>query len=159
MKEKLKFEIDKKKVWYGDELEKVRDLFSRKEEKGFNITRSDDKFFSNYWQVYAWCSIIGFLNDKRVINDPLKNRSSFEFQVVTNASENISYALILMAIGKIESDNIVDILDSRKILTIISEFAEGGAKHILEIRSTPGLEDKFNHAEDYFNEIFDRTNR
>jgi hypothetical protein len=60
-----------------------------------------------------------------------------------------------MAIGKINAEKPEDILDSRKILTIISEYAEGGAKYILELRETnPGL---FNHADDYFYEILDRV--
>jgi len=157
MKEKLMADVNKKKVWYGNELLKVRDLFSRKEEKGSNITRADDKFFSNYWQVYAWAAIIGFRNDKRVANDQLPNRTSFEYQVISNASENIAYALVLMAIGKMTVTVVEQILDSRDILTIISEYAEGGAKHVLELRETPGYGSKFNYASDYFEEIFERT--
>lgn len=157
MKDKLVIDVNKKKVWYGAEVLKVRDLFSRKEEKGSNITKSDDKFFSNYWQVYAWAAIIGFINNKRVTGATLDNRTSFEYQVISNASESISYALILMAIGKIEAQNSADILDARNILNIISEYAEGGAKHILELRGTPGFESKFNYADDYFLEIFERV--
>jgi len=157
MKEKLIADINKKKVWYGNELLKVRDLFSRKEEKGFNITRADDKFFSNYWQVYAWAAIIGFINGKRVTGDPLPNKTSFEFQVISNASENIANALVLMAIGKMKVISVDKLLDSRDILTIISEYAEGGAKHVLELRETPGYDAKFNFAGDYFEEIFERA--
>ena len=157
MKDKLLIDINKKKVWYGPEVLKVRDLFSRKEEKGSNVTKSDDKFFSNYWQVYAWAAIIGFLNDKRIEGASLENRTSFEYQVISNASESISYGLVLMAIGKIEGIKSDEILDARKILSIISEYAEGGAKHVLEIRGTPGFESKFNYADDYFLEIFGRV--
>lgn len=157
MNEKLIVDVNKKKVWYGNELLKVRDLFSRKEERGINITKLDDKFFSNYWQVYAWAAIIGFLNDKRVKGDPLPNRTSFEYQVISNASESIAYALVLMAIGKMDVANSEQLLDSREILTIISEYAEGGAKHVLEIRETPGMESKFNYADDYFREIYERV--
>lgn len=136
---------------------KVRDLFSRKEEKGFNITKSDDKFFSNYWQVYAWAAIIGFINNKRIVGDLLPNRTSFEYQVISNASESIAYALVLMALGKMEGTTSEEIMDSREILTIISEYAEGGAQHVLEQRATPGMESRFNYADDYFREIFERV--
>ncbi|EOR93961.1 hypothetical protein ADIARSV_2795 [Arcticibacter svalbardensis MN12-7] len=158
MKDKLIVEVNKKKVWYGNELLKVRDLFSRKEERGVNITRADDKFFSNYWQVYAWASIIGFLHNKREKGDLLQNRTSFEYQVISNASESIAYSLVLMAIGKMEVSTSDELLNSREILTIISEYAEGGAKHILELRGTSGQESKFNYADDYFREIFERIN-
>jgi len=152
--EKFKIDINKKKVHYGEYVLKVRDLFSRKQE---SVTKQDDKFFSMYWQVYSWAAIIGFINDKRVENADLPNQSSFDFQMISNGSENIANSLILMAIGKISGKTSEDILNSRKILTIISEYAEGGAKYILEIRETPGYEQKFNHADDYFYEIVGRN--
>jgi hypothetical protein len=153
MREKLIIELNKKKVHYGDNVLKVRDLFSRKQE---SISKIDDKFFSKYWQVYAWSAIIGFVNDKREVGAQLPHQTSFEFQMISNGSETIANGLMLMAIGKIEADTVGDVLNSRKILTIISEYAEGGAKHVLELRQTPGFEHKFNYADDYFFEIVDR---
>lgn len=154
MKEKLIIELNKKYIHHGDYVLKVRDLFSRKQE---NLSKQDDKFFSKYWQVYAWLAIIGFVNNKRIEGASLPHTSSFEFLRISNGSEIIANGLMLMAIGKIEAKTSDDILDSRKILTIISEYAEGGAKHILELRQTPGFEHKFNYADDYFFEIVDRA--
>jgi len=153
MREKLVIDLNKKNVHYGDNVLKVRDLFSRKQE---NTGKQDDKFFSKYWQVYAWAAIIGFVNNKREVGVELPNQSSFQFQMISNGSETIASALILMAIGKIEAKTSDDILDSRKILTIISEYAEGGAKHVLELRQTPGFETKFNYTDDYFFEVAER---
>ena len=153
MKEKLMIELNKKNVHYGDYVFKVRDLFSRKQE---SLAKQDDKFFSKYWQVYAWSATIGFVHNKREAGAPLPHQSSFQFQMISNGSESVANALTLMAIGKIEDISTESILDSRKILTVISEYAEGGAKHILEIRQTPGLEHKFNYADDYFFEIVER---
>ena len=152
MKEKLILEMNKSNVHYGDTVLKVRDLFSRKQEA---TGKEDDKFFSKYWQVYAWAAIIGFKNNKREEGVALPNSTSFQYQMIYNGSTTIAYSLLLMAIGKIKAEKPEDILDSRKILTIISEYAEGGAKYILELRETnPGL---FNHADDYFYEILDRV--
>jgi len=151
--EKFFNDINKLNVHYGEEVRKVRDLFSRKQE---SLSKQDDKFFSKYWQVYAWAAIIGFVNNKREVGVPLPHQNSFQYQMIANGSESIANALILMAIGKIDGKSSDDILDSRKILTIISEFAEGGAKHVLEVRQTPGLEHKFNYADDYFFEIVER---
>jgi hypothetical protein len=39
---------------------------------------------------------------------------------------------------------------------IIIEYAEGGAKHILEIRQTPGFERKFDSPDDYIMEVMKR---
>ena len=153
MREKFNIEINKRNVHYGDNVLKVRDLFSRKQE---SLSKQDDKFFSKYWQVYAWAAIIGFVNNKREEGASLPHQNSFQYQMIANGSESIANALILMAIGKVEGKTSDDILDPRKILTIISEYAEGGAKHVLEIRQTPGLEHKFNYADDYFFEIVER---
>lgn len=151
--EKLFTEINKRNVHYGNYVEQIRDMFSRKQE---SIVKKDDKFFSKYWQVYAWAAIIGFVNDKREIGADLPNQSSFQYQMISNGSESIAHALLLMAIGKIEAKESGDFLNSRKLLTIISEYAEGGAKHILEIRQTPGYERKFDSPDDYLIEIVRR---
>lgn len=151
--EKLFSEINKRNVHYGTYVEQIRDMFSRKQE---SLLKKDDKFFSKYWQVYAWAAIIGFVNDKKEEGADLPHQSSFQYQMITNGSESISEALLLMAIGKVQTNNVEDFLNSRKLLTIISEYAEGGAKHILEIRQTPGLERKFDSPDDYLMEIIKR---
>jgi hypothetical protein len=76
--------------------------------------------------------------------------------MITNGSDTIANGLLLMAIGKVKTKEATDILNSRKLLTIISEYAEGGAKHILEIRQTPGFERKFDSPDDYLIEIIKR---
>lgn len=152
--EKLINELNKRNVHYGAYVEKVRDLFARKQE---SLKKEDDKFFSKYWQVYAWSAIIGFVNDKRINGADLPNQSSFQYQMISNGSEDIANGLLLMALGKIQSTKIEDMVNSRKLLTIISEYAEGGAKHIIEIRQTPGFERKFNSPDDYFYEVVSRT--
>lgn len=151
--EKLYSEINKRNVHYGNYVEQIRDMFARKQE---SLSKKDDKFFSKYWQVYAWAAIIGFINDKREEGADLPHQSSFQYQMITNGSESIAQALLLMAIGKIEAKEADDFLNSRKLLTIISEYAEGGAKHILEIRQTPGYERKFDSPDDYLIEVIRR---
>jgi hypothetical protein len=151
--EKLYSEINKRNVHYGNYVEQVRDMFARKQE---SLSKKDDKFFSKYWQVYAWAAIIGFVNDKSEEGADLPNQTSFQYQMITNGSEFVSQALLLMAIGKIDPKKSDDFLNSRKLLTIISEYAEGGAKHILEIRQTPGYERKFDSPDDFLIEIVKR---
>jgi hypothetical protein len=151
--EKLFTEINKRNVHYGNYVEQIRDMFARKQE---SLKKQDDKFFSKYWQVYAWAAIIGFINDKREEGAELPHQSSFQYQMITNGSQSVADALLLMAIGKVDVKEAKDILNSRKLLTIISEYAEGGAKHILEIRQTPGWERKFDSPDDYLVEIVKR---
>lgn len=156
MKEKFIPEINNRGVHYGEFTKKIMDLFSRQEERGANVTKKDDRFFSMLWQAFAWSAIIGFRENKRVKDADLSNKTSFKYQTITNSSEDIAHALVLMAIGKINAKNSKDILNSRKILNIIGEFAEGGAKHILELRQTPGKETMFNYSDDFFLEIYKR---
>ena len=157
MTEKLSQEINSKGVHYGDYCKKIMDLFSRQEEKGANITKKDDKFFSMLWQAFAWAAIIGFRNNKRISGTDLKHKTSFKFQTITNSSERIANSLLLMALGEIKGDTAEEILNSRKLLTIIGEHAEGGAQHVLELRETPGFETKFNYSDDFFLEIYERN--
>ncbi|MBF8149072.1 hypothetical protein ITJ86_04145 [Winogradskyella sp. F6397] len=157
MTEKLSQEINSKGVHYGDNCKKIMDLFSRQEEKGSNITKKDDKFFSMLWQAFAWAAIIGFRNEKTLKGADLKHKTSFKFQTITNSSERIANSLLLMALGKIKGETAEEILNSRKLLTIIGEHAEGGAKHILELRETQGFETKFNYSDDFFLEIYERN--
>jgi hypothetical protein len=152
-KEKLFIKLNKSDVHYGNNLEQIRDLFARKQE---SLKKQDDKFFSKYWQIYAWAAIIGFVNNKREEGAELPFRTSFQFQMITNGSESIANGLLLMAIGKVEATEVKEVLNVRNLLTIISEYAEGGAKHILEIRQTPGFERKFNSPDDYIEEVFKR---
>ncbi|WP_018110018.1 hypothetical protein [Bacteroides propionicifaciens] len=151
--EKLFSEINKRNVHYGNYVEQIRDMFARKQE---SLRKQDDKFFSKYWQVYAWAAIIGFITDKREEKAELSNQTSFQYQMISNGSQSVADALVLMAIAKVHANEAKDILNSRKLLTIISEYAEGGAKHILEIRQTPGYERKFDSPDDYLLEIVKR---
>jgi hypothetical protein len=151
--ERLFTEINKRDVHYGNNLEQIKDLFARKQE---TLKKQDDKFFSRYWQVYAWAAIIGFVNNKREEGAELPFKNSFQFQMITNGSETIANGLLLMAFGKVKDSDVKDLLNARNLLTIISEFAEGGAKHILEIRQTPGFERKFDSPDDYILEILKR---
>ncbi|HLS71259.1 MAG TPA: hypothetical protein VK027_06330 [Chitinophagaceae bacterium] len=149
-------EISSKGVHYGDMTKQIMNLFSRQEERGANVTKQDDKFFSQLWQAYAWTAIIGFIKDKREVGIELNHKTSFKYFTVLNNSDDIANALILMAISKVKGDTSKEILNTRNLLTIISEYAEGGAKHILEIRETQPT--KFNHTDDFLYEIIQRVN-
>ena len=148
-------ELNRLPVWYGKNVEEIRNLFSRKEQQ---ISKKDSQFFSQYWQVFAWAAIIGFLHDKRIDDAELVNKTSIPaFKTIYNNGEDIGQALILMAISKIKSDNPEDILKPRKILNIIGEYAEGGARYILELRESSENNTLFDHPDDYLMEIYQRT--
>lgn len=149
-------EIGGRGIHYGEMTKQIMNLFSRQEERGKNIVKEDDKFFSQLWQAYAWVAIIGFIQDKREEGADLPNKDSFKFRTISNNSDDISNALLLMAISKVKGSTSKEILNPRKLLTIISEYAEGGAKHIFEIRETNPYQ--FNHSDDFLHEIAQRVN-
>jgi hypothetical protein len=109
-----------------------------------------------YWQVYAWCATIGFHHNRREKGIKLPHQQSFQYQMISNGSQIIAHGLILMALAKSDSEKIEEFLDIRSLLTIVSEYAEGGAKYVLELRQTPGKSDLFNHVDDYFDELLNR---
>jgi hypothetical protein len=153
MEDKFTNEINRLPVWYGGYVEQVRNLFSRKEQR---ITTKDTQFFTQYWQVFAWSAILGFLHDKRIEDAELIHKQSIpSFRTIYTNGEDIAQALILMAIGKVESHDYEQVLKPRKLLNIIGEYAEGGARYVIELR-----EDKpqlFDHPDDYLIEIYNRT--
>ena len=154
MLERLLIDLtNNKNIHQGDNTIKVRDLFSRKQE---SITKTDDKLFSMYWQVYAWCATIGFYYNRREKGVKLPHQQSFQYQMISNGSQTIAHGLVLMALAKSDSDKLEELLEIRSLLTIVSEYAEGGAKYVLELRQTPGKTDLFNHVDDYFDELLDR---
>ena len=145
-------ELENTNVYYDNLWDKeVKDRFCG---KLGSLDKKDEKYFTQHWQGFAWASIIGFINDKRIVLDSRK-LTSFKFSTISRQSPTIGDSLILMAIAK--STKGEKILESpSEILEIISEYAKGGAKIIKEIRETPGNENKFNIPDDYLAEIEDR---
>ena len=135
-------------VWANE----IRDRFCRKEE---NIRETQNRFFSQYWQGFAWTAIIGFIKDRRSPLDQKTKSFSFRFQVISNQAPKIAEALILLAIAK-SGRNYEILLQPDEIANIISEYAKGGAEYIKEVRETPGTENLFDSEDDYRNELLDR---
>jgi hypothetical protein len=157
MEDKFINEINRLPIWYGKHVEQVRNLFSRKEQ---TITSRDNQFFTQYWQVFAWSAILGFLHEKRIENADLMNKTSIPFfRTIYNNGEDVAQALILMAIGKVEAEGHEDVLKPRKLLNIIGEYAEGGARYVLELRESEENKHLFDHPDDYLMEIYNRTKK
>lgn len=147
-------DLNSKLINYDDEWANgIRDKFCRKEE---SISLKERKFFSQYWQGFAWAAIIGFLNDRRSSLDPKSKNSSFRFQVISNQAPKIAEALILLAIAK-SGSNYEILMQPDEIATILSEYAKGGAEYIKEIRETPETENFFDNEDDFRNELLDRV--
>lgn len=151
--EKFLNEINRIPPHYGDYVKKVRDLFSEKEKR---ISREESTFFTQYWQVFSWAAILGFIHNKRINGADLKHKQSIPFfRTIMNNGEDIGQTLILLGISKTDTEDLDIILNPRKILTIIGEYAEGGAKYVLDYRNeNPGF---FDYSEHFLQEINGRS--
>ena len=58
----------------------------------------DRKFFNQYWQPFAWATIIGFLNDRRVPLTDKYDNDVFRYSVINNQSPDILKSLIISTI-------------------------------------------------------------
>jgi len=108
-----------------DYKEKIIEKLSRKQaEEG-----GDRKFFNQYWQPFAWATIIGFVNDRREPITEAYDSDVFRYSVINNQAPDILKSLIVMAIGKFNK-NIQDdmglIEKCDDIIRIIDEYANGG---------------------------------
>lgn len=130
----------------------IRDRFCRKEE---NIRETQNRFFSQFWQGFAWAAIIGFLKDRRSPLDSKTKQASFRFAQINNNAPKVAEALILLAIAK-SGSNYEILMQPDEIASIMSEYAKGGAEYIKEIRETPGTENLFDSEDDFRNELLDR---
>ena len=120
--------------------------FSTKQGGSYNI-------FSYYWQCFVWAATIGFLRNEK---KPLGTGTERIFSLGTirsSGGEKAAQGLICMGIARYGS---VDILkDPDEFIRYISEYANGGFYHILQLMQTG--ENSFNDFEKVKQEIFSRN--
>ena len=84
--------------------------------------------------------------------------------IYRDGAENVANVMIMVALNEF-SENIDDDFTKpssiRKLLNIISSYAEGGAKHIMEVREGNDLNSKtyLNNVDDFFEEINSRMDQ
>jgi len=139
-------------------LESNRSTILEKFARKMVQAKSHIKYFSQLWDAYAWATIIGFINNKRLRlapvdkNDSIKS-DAFKYSVILNNGEDIAYALILAAISKSEKGYKI-LESSSEIIQIISEYANGGFQIINEkIAEDSNI---FQNPNDFIKELLDR---
>lgn len=136
----IKFPIEQKVK------EEVILKFATKQGGAYNI-------FSYYWQCFVWAATIGFLRKEQ---RPLASGTEriFTLNTIRNSGgEKAAEGLICMCIA---SAGTVDILkDPEKFIGTISEYANGGFYHIMQLMQTG--ENSFNDFEKVKQEIFSRN--
>ena len=136
----IKFPIEQKVK------EEVILKFATKQGGAYNI-------FSYYWQCFVWAATIGFLRKEQRPLAPGTERI-FTLNTIRNSGgEKAAQGLICMCIASVGT---VDILkDPEKFIGTISEYANGGFYHIMQLMQTG--ENSFNDFEKVKQEIFSRN--
>jgi hypothetical protein len=130
-------------------------LFHQYSEAGEAAGSDSYKMFNNRWMPYAYAAFLGIsVNRREKLEPPLIN-DRFKFEVVFNQNRDYAHALILAALS--QCNEFEDIMDRAKIMSIISEYAKGGAMQMEEYSS----EGKFNFAssEGFLHEIMNREEK
>lgn len=125
--------------------EKVILRFSNKQGGAFNI-------FSYYWQCFVWAATIGFLRNDRKTLQPGTERIFSLNTMRGNGGDKDAQALICMCIARTGSIDIMK--DPQEAIQVISEYANGGFYHILQLMENG--ENSFNDMEQVKQEIFSR---
>ena len=125
--------------------DKVILKFSNKQGGAFNI-------FSYYWQCFVWAATIGFLRNERRELQPGTERIFSLNTMRGNGGDKDAQALICMCIARTGSIEIMK--DPQEAIQVISEYANGGFYHILQLMENG--ENSFNDMEKVKQEIFSR---
>jgi len=128
-------------------------LFHKYSEAGEKTTAESYKMFNNRWMPYAYAAFLGIsINRREKLESPIKF-DRFKFDAVFNQNRDFAYALIIAALS--QCNEFSDIMDKKKIMGIISEYAKGGAMQMEEY-SEDGTFSYFT-SEGFLNEIKKRN--
>ena len=128
-------------------------LFLKYSEAGENASTESYKMFNNRWMPYAYAAFLGIsINRREKLESPIKF-DRFKFDVVFNQNRDFAYALIIAALS--QCNEFSDIMDKKKIMGIISEYAKGGAMQMEEYSEEGTF--SFVESEGFLNEINKRN--
>jgi hypothetical protein len=152
--------IEDKKLHYGDYTRQLIDLITRVQSK---VDLEAKKVFGKHIHAFSWAFFTGLNENKKEIPNSWKYTDTFSLGTFyRDGAETVANVMLMSALNEYE---ILDIEEDftkdkniRTLLNIISSYAEGGAKHILEIREGNDLESKtyLNNIDDFFDVINSR---
>ena len=139
----------------------VRALIDTITRKQGAIDLDKEKVFGKHIHAFIWAFFTGVFNNKKIELNSWEYTDTFTLGVMHRDQSGIAAdAMLLIAISEIKTDDFEKTFTTkngiRKILNILSSYAEGGAKHILEIKETDGNTNYLDHAYHFHDEIKNR---
>lgn len=160
MEETLNKSLENKGLYYGSNVKELIKLITRVQGK---VDLENQVMFGKHIHAFIWAFFTGLNEGKKEANVDWVNKDGFSLGTINrDGAETVADVMIMVALNEYEITDIeTDFTKNnsqREILNIISSYAEGGAKHILEIREGNDLNSKtfLNNVDDFFEEITKR---
>ena len=160
MEETLLKTLDGKGLYYGPYVKELIILITRVQGK---IDLEAQKVFGKHIHAFSWAFFTGLNENKKEENVDWVTRDGFSLGTINrDGAENVANIMVMTALNEFKIENIEEDFTKqssiRNLLNIISSYAEGGAKHIMEIREGNDLNSKtyLNNVDDFFEEINSR---
>jgi hypothetical protein len=150
--------IEDKKLHYGEDL---RSLISTITRTSSSINTEDHRVFGKHIHAFCWAFFHGVYYKKKETPDNWSYTDTFSIGTFYRDQGSIvADAMVMIALGELESKDFEKTITTqsgiRNILNIISSYAEGGAKHIMEIRDTDSTSNYLDAPYHFFDEINNR---
>lgn len=149
--------LEDKKLFYGEYTRQLIDLITRVQSK---VDIEAKKVFGKHIHAFSWAFFTGLQENKKEIPKVWTYTDTFSLGTFyRDGAETVSNVMLMSALNEFEINDIEEDFTKdknlRNLLNIISSYAEGGAKHIMEIREGNDLESKtfLNNIDDFFDEI------
>jgi hypothetical protein len=160
MEETLNKSLENKGLYYGPNVKELIKLITRVQSK---VDLEAQVMFGKHIHAFSWAFFTGLNENKKETNVDWVSKDGFSLGTINrDGAETVADVMVMVALNEYEITDIeTDFTKNnsqREILNIISFYAEGGAKHILEIRDGNDLNSKtfLNSVDDFFEEITKR---
>lgn len=157
--------VEGKKLHYGKNVRNVIDLITR---VGSNVRLDETRVFGKHIHAFAWCFFTGLNEDIQIELGEGQNyeyTDTFSFAIYKNDfAEIVADTMLMVALADYQDDDLEKAFTSqvgiRKILNIISSYAEGGAQYILDRRNSDDIieQNYLNSIGHFFDELKKRSN-
>tara|TARA_B110000902_G_C14268967_1_gene572431 strand:+ start:1079 stop:1588 length:510 start_codon:yes stop_codon:yes gene_type:complete len=161
MEETLLKVLENRSLYYGPCVKELIKLIARVQGK---VDLEAQKVFGKHIHAFSWAFFTGLNENKRETEVEWVNRDGFSLGTIYRDEAGVAAdVMIMVALNEFEIQNIEEDFTKqtsiRDILNIISFYAEGGAKHILEIREGNDLHSKtyLNNVDDFFDVVNSRV--
>lgn len=160
MEESLISIIDNKKLYYGTSVRGLIELITRVQGK---VDLDAQNIFGKHIHAFTWAFFTGLNHNKKEKNPSWEYKDTFSLGTIKrDGADVVADVMVMVALNEFKISNIEEDFTKnssiREILNIISCYAEGGAKYILEIREGNDLNSKtyLNNIDDFYEEIINR---